>query len=214
MCADQVLAAKLDLSMNPRALIFMLLVGLSAPFAARADNLPHFSMAIFNAPDNTPAIAISPGNPYTFSIPGDAPSSGQLYFRNDTLKVLTDFHIRLSHIFDIDIYFVGPDGPPPPPVPVTVPPEGSEVIARYSCNNTDYCDVLLPSGDVRQYRQIGPGENMLVEFATVPGSDPSRLIEIEFTPSVAPEPHTWTLILAGFFGAGAVLRRRRAMVEA
>lgn len=198
--------------MSLRALIFMLVLGLSTPFAARADTvtLPQFSVAIFDAPDDTPAVAISPGNPYAFSIPGDAPSGGTLYFLNDTFKLLTDFHIRLSTFADIDINNIGPEGP----LPLPVPPGRVYVFPSANCYNAKICTVETGPDTGQTYHDIGPARIFGVTYASVPGADHSLSIEIEFTPSVAPEPQTWALMLAGFFGAGAVLRRRRATVAA
>lgn len=192
--------------MNVRACIITLATCLCVPFAARADvvTLPQFSVAIFNAPDDTPAVAISPGNPYVFSIPGDAPAEGTLYFLNDTLKLLTDFHIRLSTFSDIDINHLGPDGP----LPVPVPPGTVYAFPSASCHNAQVCSVEGGPNAGEPYLLVGPARIFGVTYASVPGANHSLSIEIDFTPSVAPEPHAWALMLVGFFGAGSALRRR------
>jgi hypothetical protein len=43
---------------------------------------------------------------------------------------------------------------------------------------------------------------------------PSRGLGTSFPAAAVPEPAAWALMLSGFFGVGAVLRRRRAMAAA
>lgn len=194
--------------MNLRALIIALLFGLSVPIAARADvvTLPRFSLAIFEAPDNTPAIDISPDNPYVFSIPGDAPSEGTLYFRNSIFKIFTDFHVSFSTFTDVDFF-----GPPGPEGPLPAPPGRVYVFPSGHCDNEMVCSVDACADNSCPYHGVNAAKIFGLTYASVPGTDRVRAIEIAFTPSVAPEPSTWAMMIIGFGSAGAMIRRRKAL---
>lgn len=194
--------------MNPRALILALLFCLSLPIAARADTvaLPRFSLAIFEAPDDTPAIDISPDNPFAFTIPGDAPSSGTFYFRNNFSKIFSDFHVRFSTFFDADFF-----SPPGPEGPLPAPPGRVYVFPSGKCYNENVCSVEACTDASCIYHGVNRQKIFGVTYASVPGTEYVRAIEIVFTPSVAPEPSTWAILIVGLGAVGSMIRRSRAM---
>ena len=58
---------------------------------------------------------------------------------------------------------------------------------------------------------VGTGHDSITLAATVPGNGGVFFDDIRVSAAV-PEPATWGLMIVGFGGAGALLRRRRAMV--
>ena len=81
-----------------------------------------------------------------------------------------------------NVYFDGTDGPAGQGDP-------------YACGFAGYCE-------------IGPG---VAGTSGLDGPDPIHSIDFTLSPSV-PEPATWALIVLGFGGLGATLRRRRAQL--
>lgn len=58
---------------------------------------------------------------------------------------------------------------------------------------------------------VGTGYDTLVLTSTVPGNGGVYFDDFVVSGPAVPEPTTWTLMILGFGGAGALLRRRRAM---
>jgi hypothetical protein len=109
------------------------------------------------------------------------------YAGSDNEVFTTDPHLDypglafLSGGSAFNTYFDGTDGPPG---------TGGD---GYACGFAGYCE-------------IGPG---VPGTSGLDGPDPIHSIDFTLTLTSVPEPATWALMLLGFGGMGAALRRRR-----
>jgi hypothetical protein len=83
-------------------------------------------------------------------------------------------------------------------------PGHTTIFARSLNSNFNHCSSASPAGDVCAASFNIFGDSVTLSVNT------QDSVRIFFAGVVVPEPATWTMTIAGFFGLGMVLRRRRS----
>jgi len=90
----------------------------------------------------------------------------------------------------------------------TIDPGHTTIFTRSLDADYDHCSNASPLGDAcaASHNVWGNGAQL-----TVSSRAP---VTVFFSQTVVPEPAAWTMLILGFFGLGATVRRRRAMAAA
>lgn len=90
----------------------------------------------------------------------------------------------------------------------TEAPSHTTIFTRTLMSNFDHCGPTSPAGEIcaAQFNVWGNGAFV--------STDSREDIKIFFSSVAVPEPATWALMIGGFFGLGAALRRGRAVALA
>jgi hypothetical protein len=86
----------------------------------------------------------------------------------------------------------------------TINPGHTTIITRSLGANYDHCSGASALGDACAASYNVWGNGVLLTVST------RSPVTVFFSQTAVPEPATWAMMLGGFFGLGAILRRRRA----